>query len=104
VFDFDDCGWGYYLYDLCPVLANLAGYPGAVADNPDYPQLRSAYLDGYRTERELPVEWEKYLPVLMAARNANHCLWTAGLDVSPTPQADAVWRMDLARRCLDLPG
>lgn len=102
VFDFDDCGWGYYLYDLCPVLANLAGYPGAVADNPDYPALRAAYLDGYRTARELPAEWEKYLPVLMAARNANHCLWTAGLDVSPTPRKDAAWRMNLARRCLEL--
>ncbi|MFI6833764.1 hypothetical protein ACIBG5_42095 [Kribbella sp. NPDC050241] len=22
VFDFDDCGWGYFLYDLCPLLGN----------------------------------------------------------------------------------
>jgi Ser/Thr protein kinase RdoA (MazF antagonist) len=103
VFDFDDCGWGYYLYDLCPLLANLAGYPGAIRDNPDYPALRAAYLDGYRTVRELPVEWEKHLPVLMAARNANHVFWPAGLDVSPTPREDAVWRMGMARRCLELP-
>jgi Ser/Thr protein kinase RdoA (MazF antagonist) len=103
VFDFDDCGWGYYLYDLCPLLANLAGYPGAIVDNPGYPVLRSAYLDGYRTVRELPVAWEKHLPVLMAARNANHVFCTAGLDVSPTPREDAAWRMGMARRCLELP-
>lgn len=102
VFDFDDSGWGYYLYDLCPLLANLAGLPGTVADNPDYPVLRSAYLDGYRTARELPVEWEEHLPVLMAARNANHCLCTAGLNVSPTPREDAAWRMNMARQCLEL--
>jgi Ser/Thr protein kinase RdoA (MazF antagonist) len=103
VFDFADCGWGYYLYDLCPPLGNLAGYPGAIADNPDFPALRSSFLDGYRTMRPLPTAWEAHLPVLMAARNANHCLWTAGLDMSPTPKQDAAWRMDLARRCLELP-
>lgn len=102
VIDFDDCGWGYFLYDLCPLLGNLAGYPGAVADNPDYPALRSAYLDGYRSARALPAAWETYLPALMAARNAALCMWTAGLDVSPTPKEDAEWRMNLARRCLEL--
>jgi Ser/Thr protein kinase RdoA (MazF antagonist) len=103
VIDFADCGWGFFLYDLCPLLGNLAGYPGAIPDNADYPALRSAYLDGYRTTRPLPPSWEAHLPVLMAARNASHCLWTAGLDMSPTPQQDAAWRMDLARRCLELP-
>nr|WP_238363266.1 phosphotransferase [Actinopolymorpha pittospori] len=103
VIDFDDCGWSYFPYDLCPLLGNLAGYPGAIADNPAYPALRSAYLDGYRTARPLPAAWETHLPVLMAARNANHCLLTARLDLSPTPREDAAWRMDLARRCLELP-
>lgn len=103
IFDFDDCGWGCYLYDMCPLLGNLAGYPGAIVDNPEYPLLRSTYLDGYRTARELPADWEKHLPVLMAARNANHVFITAGLDVSPTPREDAAWRIGIARRCLELP-
>jgi len=102
VFDFDDCGFGYYLYDLCPLLGNLAGYPGAILDNPYYPALREAFLDGYRTIRSLPREWDRHLPVLMAARQANHCLLTARPDVSPTPRHDAAWRMSLARRCLAL--
>jgi Ser/Thr protein kinase RdoA (MazF antagonist) len=104
VFDFDDCGWGYFLYDLCPLLGNLAGYPGTVPDNPDYPLLRDAFLAGYRTKRPLPVDLEQHLPTLMAARNANHCLLTARYDVSPTPVEDAAWRMRLARQCLRLEG
>ncbi len=102
VFDFDDCGFGHYLYDLCPMLGNLAGHPGEVY-NPDYPLLRDAFLSGYRSARPLPVDWERHLPVLMAARHTNHCFLTAGLNVSPTPREDAAWRMNLARRSLQLP-
>jgi Ser/Thr protein kinase RdoA (MazF antagonist) len=102
VFDFGDCGLGCYLYDLCPMLGNLAGYPLGTY-NPDYPVLRDALLNGYRCSRPLPVEWERHLPVLMAARNANHCFLTAGLNVSPTPREDAAWRMGLARLSLELP-
>lgn len=102
VIDFDDCGMGYYLYDLCPVLGNLAGYPGGTY-NPDYPVLRDAFLSGYRTARPLPAEWERHLPVLMAVRHTNHCFLTAGLNVSPTPREDAAWRMGLARLSLQLP-
>jgi Ser/Thr protein kinase RdoA (MazF antagonist) len=102
VFDFEDCGLGCYLYDLCPLLGNLAGYP-ADTYNPDYPMLRDALLSGYRSSRALPVEWERHLPVLMAARHANRCFLTAGLNVSPTPREDAAWRMDLARLSLELP-
>lgn len=102
VFDFDDCGHGSYLYDLCPLLGNLAGYP-AGPYNPDYPALRDALLNGYRSSRPLPVQWEHHLPVLMAARHANHCFLTAGLNVSPTPREDAAWRMGLARLSLELP-
>lgn len=103
VFDFDDCGWGYFVYDLVPLLGNLAGYPGPVRDNPAYPDLRDAYLAGYRSARPLPTEWERLVPLMLAARNANHCLLTARPDVSGTPADDAAWRMDLARRCLELP-
>jgi Ser/Thr protein kinase RdoA (MazF antagonist) len=102
MFDFDDCGWGYYLYDVCPFLCNLAGCPGVIADEPGYPRLRGAFLDGYRDARPLGPEWETHLPLLMAARLAKSCFMSAGLDVSPTPVEDVAWRMDLARRCLDL--
>ncbi len=102
VVDFGDCGLGCYVYDLCPLLGNLAGYPAGTY-NSDYPVLRDALLGGYRSGRPLPVEWERHLPVLMAARHVNHCFLTAGLNVSPTPREDAAWRMGLARLSLELP-
>ena len=102
IFDFDDCGWGYYLYDLCPMLGNLAGLPGAVSGKVTFAARLRALLDGYRSARAFPAEWDAYLPVLMAARHANHCLLTARPDVSPTPSEDATWRMKLARQCLEL--
>lgn len=71
VIDFGDCGWGYFLYDLCPVLGNLHDYP-------EYPELRRAFLAGYRSVRLLPQEWEEAFDVLMAARHASQCLWIAG--------------------------
>jgi Ser/Thr protein kinase RdoA (MazF antagonist) len=92
VVDFDDCGWGYYLYDLCPVLGNMAGYPGSVAGDPHFHDLLRSYLAGYRSVRHLPTDWEIHIPLLMAARNANHCLWSS----------NPPWRMNLARRCLHL--
>jgi Ser/Thr protein kinase RdoA (MazF antagonist) len=103
VYDFDDCGWGYFAYDVCTLLGNLAGYPGPVRDNPAYPELRDAYFAGYRSARPLPVEWERLVPLMLAARNANHCLLTARPDVSDTPREDAAWRMSMARSCLELP-
>ncbi|MBM7790667.1 phosphotransferase enzyme family protein [Tenggerimyces flavus] len=102
-FDFADCGWGFFLYDLCPLLGNLAGYPGAIFGNPAYPKLRDAFLAGYRTVRPLAVEWEQHVPLLIAARQTEHCLLTARPDVSPTPAQDAAWRVSLARLSLELP-
>jgi Ser/Thr protein kinase RdoA (MazF antagonist) len=71
VLDFDDIGFGYYLYDLAPLLGNLFDYPGA------YRRLRHAFLDGYRSVRSLPSDLEAHLPVLMAARHAVTLTWLA---------------------------
>ncbi|WP_152362204.1 phosphotransferase enzyme family protein [Microlunatus speluncae] len=90
VIDFDDCGHGYYLYDLGPVLGNLI----------DHPAARRALINGYHRIRPLPPDWERHLPLMMAVRHASVCYWTAGLGVSPTPREDAAWRMDLARAAL----
>jgi Ser/Thr protein kinase RdoA (MazF antagonist) len=97
VIDFDDLGRGYFLYDLAPLLGNLADFPG-------YRPRRDSFLAGYRSVRDLPVELEAYLPVLMAARHAAACLWAAGIDRSEgagVPVREHVaTRMELARACL----
>lgn len=71
VLDFDDLGWGYFLYDLAPLLGNLFDWPDA------YGRLRRAFLDGYKSVRPLPADLERHLPVLMAARHAASLTWLA---------------------------
>jgi Ser/Thr protein kinase RdoA (MazF antagonist) len=71
ILDFDDLGWGFFLYDLAPLLGNLSDYPDA------YPRLRRAFLEGYRSIRSLPRALEVHLPVLMAARHAATLTWLA---------------------------
>jgi Ser/Thr protein kinase RdoA (MazF antagonist) len=100
ILDFNDSGWGYLLYDLCPLLGNLADFPG-------YPARRRAFLAGYRSVRQLPARVEPLLPLLMAARHVQSALWTAQLaqltgDI-PRATAQLTIRMQLIRHCLALP-
>lgn len=71
VLDFDDLGFGFFLYDLAPLLGNLFDWPES------YARLRRALLEGYRSVRALPDELERHLPVLMAARHASTLTWLA---------------------------
>ena len=67
--DFESCGWGYYAYDLAPLLLNYAS-------EPHYPALRAALLDGYRQVQPLELD-DAELDVLIAARLALSCFWLA---------------------------
>ncbi len=71
ILDFDDCGWGYFLYDLCPLLGNLKA-PS------DYPTLRRAFLAGYRSVRPIPTAHETFVDLFIAVRHATCCLWALG--------------------------
>jgi Ser/Thr protein kinase RdoA (MazF antagonist) len=98
ILDFDDCGWGHYLFDLAAVMGNLSDYA-------HFSELRAAFLAGYRSVRPLPVALEAHLPVLMAARHAAQCLWAAGLSKRPFElefdTADHIaYRLWEIRRCL----
>jgi Ser/Thr protein kinase RdoA (MazF antagonist) len=99
VLDFDDLGWGYFLYDLCPLLGNLAEFPR-------YTAMRRAFLAGYRSVRSLPSDLEAHLPILMAARHASTCLWVAGIErthgTGPPVAEHIAYRMDAIRHCLAL--
>jgi Ser/Thr protein kinase RdoA (MazF antagonist) len=61
VIDFDDCGHGWYLYDLATLLATRVGAP-------DYAQIRDAWIEGYRGVAPLPVAHEGELETLVLAR------------------------------------
>jgi Ser/Thr protein kinase RdoA (MazF antagonist) len=74
--DFDECGWGYYLYDVAVALAELR-------HRRDYPLLRRALLKGYRQVRPLPKAHEAYLPTLICARLLGLAVWVAGVADHP---------------------
>jgi Ser/Thr protein kinase RdoA (MazF antagonist) len=101
VIDFDDLGWGYFLYDLCPLLDNLADYP-------HYRAMRRAFLDGYRSVRPLPHALEAHVPILMAARHAAACAWVLGVqgtsEAAPPAAEHIAIRMELIRERLALRG
>lgn len=61
VFDFDDCGWGYYLYDLAVTLYYLR-------HREEFSNLQTALLEGYQQLRSLPEQYESYLKAMIAAR------------------------------------
>lgn len=58
VIDFDDCGYGHYVYDLAVTIFEL---PGRQA-------LHDALLAGYRSVRPFPPEHEQAIPTFMALR------------------------------------
>lgn len=59
--DFDDCGFGYFLYDIAILLDRIE-----MRD--DYAALRTALLEGYREVRGLPAEHEEHLTLFVLAR------------------------------------
>jgi len=59
--DFDDCGFGYFLYDLAILLDRIEM-------RGDYPALRAALLEGYCQVRPLAQEHEPYLDLFLLAR------------------------------------
>lgn len=61
VFDFDDCGWGYYLHDLAVTLYYLR-------HREEFSALQTALLEGYQQLRSLPEQHESYLKAMIAAR------------------------------------
>jgi len=66
--DFDDCGWGFHLYDLAVTLWELEG-------RPRYDELREALLDAYAQERPLPEDHATHLRVLFVLRRMQMLMW-----------------------------
>jgi Ser/Thr protein kinase RdoA (MazF antagonist) len=59
--DFDNCGWGYYAYDMAVPLSYLETWP-------TFPALQEAFLTGYQGVRSLPRRYADCLDVFLAAR------------------------------------
>ena len=66
--DFDDCGWGFHLYDLAVTLSEIEGRPG-------YERLRDALLDAYARQHPLPADADVHLRALIILRRVQLLMW-----------------------------
>jgi Ser/Thr protein kinase RdoA (MazF antagonist) len=73
--DFDDCGYGYWVYDWATALAHWRAHS-------QWPVYRQALLDGYARVRPLHQEQLAHLGLFMAARHVTEILW--GIDLAQT--------------------
>ena len=70
--DFDDCGFGYRIYDVAVALWELR-------HRDDYPAFKEAFVRGYTEHRPLPVEQMEHLDTFIAAREVAFLLWLVGM-------------------------
>ena len=68
VIDFDDCGYGWHLFDLATAIIFLLGTEHFV-------MAKQALIAGYRKNRPLTEEHLAWLPVLLMARATTYLGW-----------------------------
>ncbi|MDQ6778364.1 MAG: phosphotransferase [Actinomycetota bacterium] len=68
VIDFDDCGFSWYMYDFATAVSFME-------DHPRVPELRDAWVQGYRRERELEREAEAELQTFVMLRRLLLVAW-----------------------------
>ena len=70
VIDFDDCGFGWFLYDLGTAFS-------FIEDRPDVPELVNAWVRGYRGVLPLSAEEEQEIPTFIMLRRLTLLGWSA---------------------------
>jgi Ser/Thr protein kinase RdoA (MazF antagonist) len=68
IIDFDDCGDGWYLFDLATALSFLE-------ERPDVPDLIASWLDGYRKAGQISADIEAEIPTLIMLRRLQLIGW-----------------------------
>lgn len=68
IIDFDDCGYGWYLFDLAAALSFLE-------ERPDVPDFIASWLNGYREVSDVPANIEAELPTLIMLRRLQLIGW-----------------------------
>ncbi|MFE8700859.1 phosphotransferase enzyme family protein [Cytobacillus sp. FJAT-54145] len=77
VIDFDDCGFGWFLYDFATSLSFI--------EHKAYvPSLISSWLKGYRKIRALSVEEEQEIPTFIMMRRLQLIAWIGSRDNETT--------------------
>jgi Ser/Thr protein kinase RdoA (MazF antagonist) len=79
VIDFDDCGFGWFLYDFAAAVSFFE-------DAPTVPALMAAWVEGYRRLAPLSAEDLGVLPALILLRRMLLLAWVASHPEAPTAQ------------------
>lgn len=92
--DFDDCGYGYRLFDLATALLKNR-------IEPHYPALEAALIDGYRSCRSLSDAALALLPLFTVMRSLTYIGWAAARpEMAHKTQKYADDALELAERLL----
>ncbi|WP_246717326.1 phosphotransferase enzyme family protein [Oricola nitratireducens] len=78
--DFDDCGWGWFLYDFAASIS-------FIEDDPRIPELKAAWVRGYRSVRTLGVVEEAEIDTFVMMRRMALLAWIGSHIEAPEPQA-----------------
>jgi Ser/Thr protein kinase RdoA (MazF antagonist) len=68
VIDFDDCGFGWYAYDLATALS-------FIQERPEVPALIGAWREGYERVARLPPDIAAEIPSFIMLRRINEIAW-----------------------------
>ncbi len=68
VIDFDDCGFGWFMYDFATTVSFFE-------DHPMVPELRVAWLEGYRSVAEVSADEEAELDTFVMLRRLLIMTW-----------------------------
>ena len=77
--DFDDCGFGWLMYDFAAAISFME-------DDPRVPVLKSAWLKGYRSVRQLDPEDEREIETFVMLRRMALLAWIGSHIEAPEPQ------------------
>ena len=77
VIDFDDCGFGWYVYDFASAVS-------FIEENPQVPELLQAWVDGYRDIAELSDADEQMIPTFIMLRRIMLTAWLNTHSETPT--------------------
>lgn len=77
--DFDDCGLGWFMYDFAASIS-------FIEDDPRIPDLKAAWLRGYRSVRNLSAEDEAEIETFIMLRRMALLAWIGSHIEAPEPQ------------------
>ena len=98
VIDFDDCGFGWYVYDFAAAIS-------FIEEDAQVPELLQAWVAGYRDVAELSEADEKMIPAFIMLRRIMLTAWLNTHSETPTAKELGIGFVDgtlrMARRMVD---